>query len=716
MKCNHNNTGLNHTFEIPRFITVIFALCCVAGCTENSSVDTHNTVCPAGENCSDPKDECLLDTDCANRTDGKTVCSYDTFTCTEPTTKIYCGDGITNGNENCDGNDLNHKSCTDLSGFVGGTLRCNTSCQFDTSGCVQCTDSDLTLCQNNQICNAGRCTDPANANCGNGSIDENEACDGSNLNQKKCSDFPEFVDGSLSCNALCKFDTSGCVQCTNSDLSLCQPNQICNNGHCVDPSEYCGDGTVNNNENCDGSDLNHKSCSDLPGFDGGTLSCNASCNFDTSACHPDDSQNCDIHPEICTAAQVCQNGTCHSKPCTYSSDFSKRSPSLCVDNHLLVCSGTGYYREDTSIGTCTEQNPCTICPDGFAGCTNDEATFCKDHRVSPDGLPYSCIQNVYPPMCVKNSGYMCGANGKYYNTSATRCSGSDECVLCQSGYIGCSSDPEAFCSERNSQPVIDSNTCQTGHRRCNGTQLMECDGTSYSKLVENCSSYCKEGRYGNNATCSSLKPHCEVRNGSYARIVGWNDGDTVVVIPESIDGSCYSDSDDDRTTIRVYHIDSPECSKKQNYNYGVKTCFKDYNYTSTNDPYGYNAWEASKSMADKGTIVQLFCDNTDANNNCPTDANYRYLAYVSANGLDVSTELTRRGLAIPSLGRTPVQSDLEKQICIAFLEAVENHRYIWSECTTADAQCVRDSVAALPSTRAGEFDYIYERCEYISKL
>ena len=57
MKCYHNNTGLNHTIDIPRFITVVFALCCVAGCTENSSVNTHNTVCPAGENCSDSKDE-----------------------------------------------------------------------------------------------------------------------------------------------------------------------------------------------------------------------------------------------------------------------------------------------------------------------------------------------------------------------------------------------------------------------------------------------------------------------------------------------------------------------------------------------------------------------------------------------------------------------------------------------------------------------------------
>lgn len=36
----------------------------------------------------------------------------------------YCGDGIINGNEECDGNNLAGRMCTDF-GFAGGTLRCN---------------------------------------------------------------------------------------------------------------------------------------------------------------------------------------------------------------------------------------------------------------------------------------------------------------------------------------------------------------------------------------------------------------------------------------------------------------------------------------------------------------------------------------------------------------------------------------------------------------
>src|SRR3989344_3698661 len=45
----------------------------------------------------------------------------------------------------------------------------------------------------------------------------------------------------------------------------------------------CGNGTIDSGEECDGSNLNGKSCS-TQGFSGGTLSCNSNCIFNTSAC------------------------------------------------------------------------------------------------------------------------------------------------------------------------------------------------------------------------------------------------------------------------------------------------------------------------------------------------------------------------------------------------------------------------------------------------
>ncbi|GEM_PF-6006366 len=50
--------------------------------------------------------------------------------------------------------------------------------------------------------------DPAEARCGNGTIEGNEACDGANLDGKKCDDFGE--KGRLRCSPKCTFDRRGC--------------------------------------------------------------------------------------------------------------------------------------------------------------------------------------------------------------------------------------------------------------------------------------------------------------------------------------------------------------------------------------------------------------------------------------------------------------------------------------------------------------------------
>lgn len=50
----------------------------------------------------------------------------------------YCGDGVRNGDEACDGNDFDNETCrtATLASSSGGTLRCTSRCLIDISGCT----------------------------------------------------------------------------------------------------------------------------------------------------------------------------------------------------------------------------------------------------------------------------------------------------------------------------------------------------------------------------------------------------------------------------------------------------------------------------------------------------------------------------------------------------------------------------------------------------
>ncbi|MFH1802787.1 MAG: hypothetical protein ABH864_05070 [archaeon] len=104
-------------------------------------------------------------------------------------TQPYCGNGIVDEGEECDGYD-GIGYCVDL-GYSGGIYGCTTDCIVDVTGCDGAEPSGL---------------------CGNGVVDEGEACDGTDLRGMTC----EFVgggdaEGVLGCLADCSnFDVSGC--------------------------------------------------------------------------------------------------------------------------------------------------------------------------------------------------------------------------------------------------------------------------------------------------------------------------------------------------------------------------------------------------------------------------------------------------------------------------------------------------------------------------
>ncbi|MBI2529862.1 MAG: PKD domain-containing protein [Candidatus Diapherotrites archaeon] len=209
---------------------------------------------------------------------GCASCSFDTGQCTGGTPG-GCGNGTINTGETCDGSNLGGKTCSDIDDFVFGSLSCNSNCSLNTSGCIK------------------------SENCGNGTINSGETCDGSNLGGKTCSDFG-FAGGTLSCSASCAIDTSNCTSCGNNAIDAGEECDGSNLGgkQCTDFDDYasgilgcsscafdtgncttCGNNRINPGEQCDGTDLGGKTCADY-GFTGGTLGCASGCSADTSNC------------------------------------------------------------------------------------------------------------------------------------------------------------------------------------------------------------------------------------------------------------------------------------------------------------------------------------------------------------------------------------------------------------------------------------------------
>ncbi|HMJ16187.1 MAG TPA: hypothetical protein VK524_32455 [Polyangiaceae bacterium] len=151
--------------------------------------------------------------------------------------------------------------------------------------------------------------------CGNGVIEENEQCDGFNLNGLSCISL-QYASGVLRCKSDCAMDESGCVapacgngrretleQCDGSDFGLdsrlcvhwgfASGTLTCNQctadfSACV--SAVCGDGKIEGPEQCEGDSVGAKRCQDIDWafglkYGSGALTCR-NCGYDVGACRP----------------------------------------------------------------------------------------------------------------------------------------------------------------------------------------------------------------------------------------------------------------------------------------------------------------------------------------------------------------------------------------------------------------------------------------------
>ncbi len=118
---------------------------------------------------------------------------------TEMSSRGYCGDGILNGNEECDGNDLNFTTCSHLKGGEG-KLSCQPNCLYDISGC-------------------GKSGMAAEVNTRIGGLAEMCSCD---CDSQRCSkDCSDINNG-----ATCSFD------CDNACVCKCEGNLMAHVENC----------------------------------------------------------------------------------------------------------------------------------------------------------------------------------------------------------------------------------------------------------------------------------------------------------------------------------------------------------------------------------------------------------------------------------------------------------------------------------------------------
>lgn len=146
----------------------------------------------------------------------------------------------------------------------------------------------------------------------------------------------------------------------------------------------CGNGVVDEGEDCDGDDLGGATCATMEGFDGGTLGCTDDCTFDTSAC-----MSCGN--EIVEGDEEC-DGTDFGGVNCQDLGFGVGLPMCTSDCTFDTSNCPDEGKHCMSDVNCASGLVCVFgsCYDGSAGdpCQNNDdcsvdAPFCVEYFCSP---------------------------------------------------------------------------------------------------------------------------------------------------------------------------------------------------------------------------------------------------------------------------------------------------------------------------------------------
>ena len=284
-------------------------------------------------------------------------------------------------------------------------------------------------------------------NCGNGYLDQGEACDtnssgngapvfqGSSL----CSNYDGYTAGSLKCSSDCK----------SIDFSECTPSP--------NPS-LCGNGLVDSGEMCDGTNFTQSDgttltcASQLGGSYTGSLSCSSTClSVGTANCVPPAPSGCSISDTVtqtnwqCGSETVCLSGSQYKKcGCdgTYIND-----PQSCSGPAIDYCTtgNTLCYNQTSSVYFCSFQD-CSKWGDvnvaapkgGTTGlCLYGDGCGSFDCLTGSPGSD-TCISSVGTAIC-SSALHLCADPGGVVPTGiAIPCGqGYTQCVYPNTGIVLC---------------------------------------------------------------------------------------------------------------------------------------------------------------------------------------------------------------------------------------------------------------------------------------
>ncbi|MFT7579465.1 MAG: cysteine-rich repeat protein, partial [Myxococcota bacterium] len=391
------------------------------------------------------------------------------------------------------------------------------------------------------------CIDPALTLCGDGNVDEGEACDDGNLANNDGCNFDcqlpgcgdGFLDGDEVCDDANQVNGDGCSRDCQSeetcgDRYLNDYTHVAGDGGALAPeacdeggedtatcnadctAARCGDGQVNAvaDEQCDGGDPLNPAAVDT-----------ADCNMDCTISLCGDGLRNTVAGEECDNGMYCVDGS----PCTSDGDCSQLvGDATCLPRDFECCTSTCFNplcgngvleptcegfpleicddgKHCADLSTCRSDAQCAAIGDGK--CVTRRATGCRQDCLSPETCGDG-VTNNYPPY-----NEICD-DGKHCADLVTSCVLDTDCEGLGDGSCsarngtGCAVDCKSseVCGDGilNNYAQVDNEgaptpaeVCDNGRQCEDGTQCtgaLECtgvgDGECRARNADGCSQDC----------------------------------------------------------------------------------------------------------------------------------------------------------------------------------------------------------------------------------